>query len=59
VQAALAPVGRKHRRPVNAAVFSDRSFAKMARAREPFFEEIAAGRRVDLLGSWEAAASQR
>jgi predicted nucleotidyltransferase/DNA-binding HxlR family transcriptional regulator len=59
VQAALAPVARKHRRPVNAAVFSDRTFAKMARARDPFFEEIAAGRRVDLLGSWDAAASQR
>jgi DNA-binding Lrp family transcriptional regulator len=59
VQAALAPVARKHRRPVNAAVFSDRTFAKMARARDPLFEEIAAGRRVDLLGAWDAAASQR
>jgi predicted nucleotidyltransferase len=59
VQAALAPVVRKHGRAVNAAVFSDRTFAKMARARDPFFEEIAAGRRVDLLGSWDAAASQR
>jgi predicted nucleotidyltransferase len=59
VQAALAPVARKHRRPVNAAVFSDRTFTRMARARDPFFGEIAAGRRVDLLGSWDAAASQR
>ncbi len=59
VQAALAPVARKHGRAVNAGVFSDRAFAKMARTADRFFEEIAAGRRIDLLGSWDAAASHR
>ena len=59
VQAALAPVARKHGRAINAAVFSDRAFAKMARDADRFFEEIAAGRRIDLLGSWDAAAPQR
>jgi predicted nucleotidyltransferase len=59
VQAALAPVARKHGREINAAVFSDRAFARMARAADRLFEEIAAGRRIDLMGSWNAAASNR
>jgi DNA-binding transcriptional ArsR family regulator len=59
VQAALAPVARKHGRAVNAAVFSGRTFAKMARGADRFFEEVAAGRRIDLLGAWDAAASHR
>lgn len=59
VQAALAPVARKHRRAINAAVFSGRAFARMARDTDRFFEEIAAGRRIDLMGSWNAAASRR
>ena len=59
VQAALAPVARKHGREINAAVFSDKAFARMARAADRLFEEIAAGRRIDLMGSWNAAASNR
>ena len=59
VQAALAPVARKHRREINAAVFSDKAFARMARAADRLFEEIAAGRRIDLMGSWNAAPSKR
>jgi predicted nucleotidyltransferase len=59
IQAALAPVARKHGRAVNAAVFSGRTFAKMARGSDRFFEEVAAGRRIDLLGAWDAAASHR
>lgn len=59
VQAALAPVARKHGRAVNAAVFSGRTFAKMARGSDRFFAEVAAGRRIDLLGTWDAAASHR
>ena len=59
VQAALAPVARKHDRAVNAAVFSGRTFAKMARGADRFFAEVAAGRRIDLLGAWDAAASHR
>jgi sugar-specific transcriptional regulator TrmB len=59
VQAALAPAARKHRREINAAVFSDKAFARMARAADRFFEEIAAGRRIDLMGSWNATASKR
>ena len=59
VQAALAPVARKHERAINAAVFPDRAFAKMARDGDRFFEEIATGRRIDLLGSWDAAAAHR
>jgi len=57
VQAALAPVARKHGREINAAVFSDKAFARMARAADRLFEEIAAGRRIDLMGSWNAAPS--
>lgn len=59
VQAALAPVARKHGREINAAVFSDKAFARMARAADRLFEEIAAGRRIDLMGSWNAAPSNR
>ncbi len=59
VQAALAPVARKHRRAINAAVFAIRAFAKMARDGDGFFAEIAAGRRIDLAGSWDAAAALR
>ena len=59
VQAALAPVARKHGREINAAVFSDKAFARMARAADLFFEEIAAGRRIDLLSSCNATASKR
>ena len=59
VQAALAPVARKHRRAVNAAVFSTRTFAGMARGADRFFEEVAAGKRVDIMGSWHAAAAHR
>jgi DNA-binding transcriptional ArsR family regulator len=59
VQAALAPVARKHGRAVNAAVFSGRTFAKMARGSDRLFEAVAAGRRIDLLGAWDAAASHR
>jgi sugar-specific transcriptional regulator TrmB len=59
VQAAFAPVARKHGREINAAVFSDKAFARMARAADRLFEEIAAGRRIDLMGSWNAAPSNR
>jgi predicted nucleotidyltransferase len=59
VQAALAPVARKHRRAVNTAVFSARAFAKMARDADRFFEEVAAGKRIDIMGAWHAAASLR
>jgi DNA-binding transcriptional ArsR family regulator len=59
VQAGLAPVARKHGREINAAVFSDKAFTRMARVADPLFEEIAAGRRIDLMGSWDAAASNR
>jgi len=57
VQAALAPVARKHRRAVNAAVFSERVFIKMARDADRFFEDVGAGKRVDIMGSWHAATA--
>lgn len=59
VQAALAPAARKHRRAINAAVFSARTFARMAREDDRFFDEVASGKRIDIAGSWSAAASHR
>jgi len=59
VQAALAPAARKHRRAVNAAVFTAPAFARTAREGDRFFAEIAAGKRIDIMGSWSAAAPQR
>lgn len=55
VQAALAPTARKHRRKIQASVFTSDAFARLAHEGDLLVEDVKRNARIDLHGSWHAA----